>query len=805
MRKLLLLAVMATSSMAIAGPVPSGCPTCIQNSAAPQNAQMNIGTATVRGELFVPGTATIGALSITSISGDGSGLTNLNASALGSGTVPSARVTGSYTGITGVGTLAAGTWQGTAVGTQYGGTGQNWSGVAAGALPVFTGTGALGTLATSQNGRVLSVSGGVPAWTTAASSATNIVGGAVGSVPYQSAANTTVMLAAGTNGYLLGMSGGAPAWVPAPSTPPGGSLHSVQTNDGSGGFAGDTGLTWDGSILTAIAASISGSNFDVGGETVVVRAGLLGVGINPLGIAGDSGMAAFFTPDTNGNGYSPGVLYSQNFVDDDTERYSCPLMAPGYHLADGPAGIICFDDSGSGAEILIGGAGFGWKAASVIDLATNTVVHGTLTADLISGPVAITGITLTSNNSFFGIGAGANRTSGAVNTLVGHNAGNLLTTENLDTFIGDNAGGASVGTANSVIIGASAGYYATGSDNVFIGEESVSLGAGGSSNVTLGRLAGRALTTGSSNVIIGRQTGYLTTTGDDNTMVGREAGTANVDGYDNTLLGRAAGNSNVSGHDNTAVGIQAWTGTGNYNTFIGNASGGSAGAGDYNSIFGSNAGQHNAASFNSIYGALAGQNNGTGTYLAFFGEYAGNGNTTGSQNTHFGGAAGQTYTVENNNTSMGYEAAYGATGSSNTIVGATAGYSAHGDGNVLIGFNAGASFTANNKLMIANNGSTNLISGDFSTGVVQVATMTVTGQANVGYEKITNACGAGVTTCTATCSSGKVATGCGPCGVAAVGGLSVMDAGSATSNSCTCNAFTTTTITAYAFCARVGN
>src|SRR5690606_10608763 len=42
------------------------------------------------------------------ISGNGSGLTTLNASNLTSGTVNSARISGSYTGITGVGTLAAG-------------------------------------------------------------------------------------------------------------------------------------------------------------------------------------------------------------------------------------------------------------------------------------------------------------------------------------------------------------------------------------------------------------------------------------------------------------------------------------------------------------------------------------------------------------------------------------------------------------------------------------------------------------------------------------------------------------------------
>lgn len=42
-----------------------------------------------------------------SITGNGSGLTSLNASNLGSGTVPTGRISGAYSGITGVGTLAS--------------------------------------------------------------------------------------------------------------------------------------------------------------------------------------------------------------------------------------------------------------------------------------------------------------------------------------------------------------------------------------------------------------------------------------------------------------------------------------------------------------------------------------------------------------------------------------------------------------------------------------------------------------------------------------------------------------------------
>lgn len=50
-------------------------------------------------------------------------ITDVNASYLGSGTVPVARVSGSYTGITGVGTLTAGTWNAGTIPVAYGGTG----------------------------------------------------------------------------------------------------------------------------------------------------------------------------------------------------------------------------------------------------------------------------------------------------------------------------------------------------------------------------------------------------------------------------------------------------------------------------------------------------------------------------------------------------------------------------------------------------------------------------------------------------------------------------------------------------------
>lgn len=91
----------------------------------------------------------------TNLSGGGTSITSMNASNLSAGTVASARISGSYTGITGVGTVTAGTWQGNTVAILYGGTGQT------------TSNGAFNALAPSQtgnSGRYLTTDGANTSW-----------------------------------------------------------------------------------------------------------------------------------------------------------------------------------------------------------------------------------------------------------------------------------------------------------------------------------------------------------------------------------------------------------------------------------------------------------------------------------------------------------------------------------------------------------------------------------------------------------------------------------------------------------------
>jgi hypothetical protein len=99
-----------------------------------------------------------------------------NATNITSGTLPTGRLSGSYTGITGVGTLTAGIWNGTAIGVAYGGTGLTAT-PTNGQLAIGNGTGySLATLTAGTNVSISNSSGGITI------SATPSAGGTVTSV-----------------------------------------------------------------------------------------------------------------------------------------------------------------------------------------------------------------------------------------------------------------------------------------------------------------------------------------------------------------------------------------------------------------------------------------------------------------------------------------------------------------------------------------------------------------------------------------------------------------------------------------------
>jgi hypothetical protein len=133
----------------------------------------------------------------TTISGDGSAVSGINASNISSGTVASARITGSYTGITGVGTLTAGTWNATTIAVANGGTGVTTStgtgNVVLSASPALTGTPTAPNAANGTNTTQI-------ATTAFVNSSITIASAALGTMSTQNANNVTI-----TGGSITGI------------------------------------------------------------------------------------------------------------------------------------------------------------------------------------------------------------------------------------------------------------------------------------------------------------------------------------------------------------------------------------------------------------------------------------------------------------------------------------------------------------------------------------------------------------------------------------------------------------------------
>jgi hypothetical protein len=150
----------------------------------------------------------------------------IGATQITSGTIDNGRLSGSYTGITGVGTLAVGTWNGTAIGAVYGGTGL--TSYAVGDIIFASGTTTLSTLPDVATGNAL-ISGGVgvaPTYgkiglTTHVSGTLPIASGGTngtaaptaGAVAYGTGTAYAFSSAGSSNQVLLSGGTGAPTWA----------------------------------------------------------------------------------------------------------------------------------------------------------------------------------------------------------------------------------------------------------------------------------------------------------------------------------------------------------------------------------------------------------------------------------------------------------------------------------------------------------------------------------------------------------------------------------------------------------------
>jgi hypothetical protein len=235
-----------------------------------------------------------------------------SASNISSGTLPAARLSGSYTGITGVGTVAAGTWNAGVIGATYGGTGQ--SSYTVGDLVYANTTTSLAKLADVAVGNAL-ISGGTnaaPSW-----GKIDLASHVSGALPVANG-GTGVTTSTGSGSVVLSTS--PSLTTPALGTPASGTLTNCTfptLNQNTTGTAaglsatlavasGGTGQTTANAAFNALApaqATHSGQFLTTNGTdtswgTVSIGNGTLTMGVSGTGLSG----SGTFTANQSGAG-----------------------------------------------------------------------------------------------------------------------------------------------------------------------------------------------------------------------------------------------------------------------------------------------------------------------------------------------------------------------------------------------------------------------------------------------------------------------------------------------------------------------
>jgi hypothetical protein len=483
-------------------------------------------TLTVQGDTYVSGF-------VTSLGffGPGTNITNLNATNLSSGIVPSQVISGSYSGINSVGVLSQ----------------------------LFVS--GLTTLASLQPnliydslnspgvaGALLSATGSGIVWTSISSSGIVTGTGSVTQIAYWSNSNQLV----GSNNFVITDLGSVGIGTSSPT--------SVLTVQGDSLINGLTiGLGPSQNIqntaigFSALEISTNGSNLAIGYQAARYydQSGSVAVGYQALSgfagstiVTGQNVAVGYQAAQASNSGLVVAIGYqalagtsalfsSQNgtvAVGPQAGRYlNAPnSVAMGYQAFYGSANTLL-----TGGNTVAVGA----FAARFLN-ATNSVAVGyqamqgvdgasTGESNVAIGYQALVNLTTASNNVAVGLQAANNTLSGNNNVIVGQLARQGTSTTQINT-------------SNSVVIGSTAGRYHSGSNSVLIGSN-----AGAATSTVFG--------TGAGNVVVGYQAMQNPTSANNNVIIGQSAGSNIITGANNIIIGSGANSSN--GAYQIAIGV----------------------------------------------------------------------------------------------------------------------------------------------------------------------------------------------------------------------------------------------------------
>lgn len=530
--------------------------------------------------------------------GDGSTLTALNATNLGSGTIPDARFPATLPAASGANLTAlngSNISSGTIAAARVATLNQNTTGTSGGFTAGSASNLNAGTLPDARFPATLPTASGA---NLTALNASNLGSGTVNVARLGSGATSSKFLR------------GDNTWQTIPSTSPGGSNTQFQYNN-SGSFAGISALTTDGTDITFVGTGGSG-----GAKNAIWDASASSLAFDDWAYLTFNstfqiyrGTGAATIVDTSGSGmhmainggieiraYTTGEKYIKATENGATELYYDGTK----RIETSNTGVTI---TGIATATTFSGSGASLTTLNASNISSGTVATGRLgtgsagTGTFLRGDSSWAAVTISSvngntlggtdagsvvgssatDNTFFGYQSGKVTNTGDENTAIGHNSLVANTTGSRNVAVGKEAGFKSIGGTQNTFVGFGAGYENTYGDfNTALGGFSLALSGSalsgdyntclgyyagavivGEKNTCVGAESGKAITNTYGNVHIGYQAGMAVTTGTNNVCIGHRAGEFGVQlttGYKNIIIGPYASASSATVDNEVTIG-----------------------------------------------------------------------------------------------------------------------------------------------------------------------------------------------------------------------------------------------------------